>query len=107
MIFSVIGRKNISNNFGFLWAEIPDLFLPFLIMSLTAVFLAHSSMLVKWSNPTRDIFAKRILISLLQMPVALYSIEKGGALGILISLCFFNLAYSCLNIFELKKIKNL
>lgn len=93
----------IIGKFGLIWNTIPSLIVPFLIMSISSVALSHSSIVVKWDNLTKNVFVKRIILSLLQLPITIYWMHADGAYGIIKSLIVFNLLFMIVNVTELKK----
>ena len=102
IIFAKIGSENLRFHLGEIWAEIPSLLPYFLVMSLTAIVLSHTGMIVKWSNLTKSLLYKRIFISALQIPVTLFAIMHSGAIGILVALVMFNVLFTCVNLLAIK-----
>jgi len=102
VIFAKIGSENLSILLGEIWYEIPSLLPYFLVMSLTAIVLSHTAMIVKWRGLTRSLLYKRLLVSALQIPVTLFAIMQSGTIGILVSLVMFNVLFTCVNLFAIK-----
>jgi hypothetical protein len=102
IIFAKIGSENLRILLGEIWAEIPILLPYFLVMSLTAIVLSHTGMIVKWSGLTKSLLYKRVFISALQIPVTLFAIMHSGAIGILVSLVMFNVLFTCVNLSSIK-----
>jgi hypothetical protein len=102
IIFAKIGSETLRILFGEIWSEIPSLLLYFLIMSLSAIVLTHTAMVVKWNGLTSSLLKKRIVISALQVPVTLLAMMDSGAIGILFSLIVFNVLYTFVNLFAIK-----
>jgi hypothetical protein len=102
-LFSVVGSKTIAQSLGSLWSELPPLFPYFIAMSISAIFLTHTSMIIKWRNLTKSVFLKKVILSFLQIPCALFAININGALGILQALLLFNILFLIANLLTLRK----
>ena len=103
MIFANIDSESLSTLLGETWSEIPFLLPYFLVMSLSAVFLSHTAMIVKWRGLTKSLLYKRILVSALQIPFTLFAIRHSGAIGILFSLVIFNTLFTAVNLHAIKR----
>jgi hypothetical protein len=107
LIFTLLSPQMLDEYFGSIWIEIPSLLGTFLIMSITAIILFHTSMVIKWEDLTRKVFSQRILISLLQIPITIFAIEHNGALGILQALTISNLLFILINVLEIRRFNRL
>jgi hypothetical protein len=98
IIFGTQKADTLARHFGEIWSDIPRLLPAFLAMSLSAILLTHSSMIIRWGNLTRLVFSKRIVLSFIQVPVTLFAMKQMGALGILLSLLAFNILFITVNL---------
>jgi hypothetical protein len=105
--FTLLSPQILDEYFGSLWIEIPSLLGAFLIMSITAIILSHTSMVIKWEYLTRKVFSQRIFISFLQIPIMIFAIKHNGALGILKSLIFTNLLFILVNVLAIRRFSRL
>ncbi len=106
-VFTLLNPQILGEYFGSIWIEIPSLLGAFLIMSITAIILSHTSMVIKWEDLTRKVFSQRILISLLQLPITIFAIKHNGALGILQALTISNLLFILVNVLEIRRFDRL
>lgn len=101
LVFKLIGSSRISKLLGSMWIQIPNSFSLFLVMSLTSVLLAHTTMIIRWHNLTKSLLGKRLLFSLIQIPISILSISQFGANGILASLSLFNICFLIINVWKI------
>jgi hypothetical protein len=101
----LLGPDLLGIYLGEIWKEIPALLPAFLAMSITSIFLTHSSMTVKWANLTQVVFARRVFLSVMQFLVTSFAISWNGALGILTSLIVFNVIFMLINLIAIRSSK--
>jgi hypothetical protein len=106
-ILTLLSPQILEEYLGSIWIEIPSLLGTFLIMSITAIILSHTSMVIKWDDLTRKVFSQRIFISLLQLPITIFAIKHNGALGILQALTISNLLFILVNVLEIRRFERL
>ncbi len=101
----LLGPDLLGIYLGEIWKEIPALLPAFLAMSITSIFLTHSSMTVKWANLTQVVFARRVFLSVMQFLVTSFAISWNGALGILPGLIVFNVIFMLINLIAIRSSK--
>ena len=105
MAFQLIGSTRFSALLGEMWIQVPNSFLLFVLMSLTSVVLAHTTMVIRWHKLTKSLFQRRLLFSLVQIPISIFAIYWYGANGILASLSLFNMCFLSINVWKIVRSK--